>query len=224
MNCLSQIIGCLSYALEQLGLYEPEISVQEARNRLSFEKKLWKKSQFDRNDLWNDFQSKNSTTGQLSPLAEKAIILLESHNIQKGIAVDLGCGINSTIFNLLERGWKVYAVDSSSSVIKTLTQKVSSMGKNWIEEGKLILVNQTIEEFNFPEKAHLIIANDSLPYCDPKKINKIFLDVKNALLPQGVFVGNLFPYFNPLADNMLRGTFWSMVDNKERCRSNSQIS
>lgn len=35
MNCLSQMIGCLSYALEQLGLYEPEINEQEARDRLT---------------------------------------------------------------------------------------------------------------------------------------------------------------------------------------------
>lgn len=215
MNCLSQVIGKLSYALEQLGLYEPEINAQEASNRLSIERKIWKNFQSDRNELWNHFQDNNATTGQLTSLVEKAIRHLESHDIHRGIAVDLGCGINTTTFSLLERGWKVYAVDSSDSVIKTLEQKVSSMGKNWIQKGQLVLVNQAIEEFEYPEKVHLVTATDSLPYCDPKKINMIFFEAKNALLPQGVLACNLFPYNdNPIANEILRGMFGAWMTTK----------
>ncbi len=215
MNCLKQMISCLSYTLEQLGLYEPQINVQEARNRLALESSLWKRYQDNRSQLWNNFQANNMTEGRLPTLVEKAIIHLESQGIKRGIAVDLGCGINTTVFNLLERGWKVYAVDSSNSVIQTLTEKVSSMEKHWIKDGQLILINQAIEEFEFPEKVHLVTATDSLPYCNPKKINSILLRIKNALLPQGVLACNVFPYSdNPIADNMLRGMFGAWMTTK----------
>lgn len=214
MNCLSRVIGCFSYALEQLGLYEPEINAQEARDRLSRESKIWKDYQHDRTELWDEFQSQHSTSGPLLSIVAKAITRLESCNIQKGIAVDLGCGISTTAFNLLEQGWKVYAIDNSNSVLETLAERVSDMGKSWIANGQLVLVNQAIEKFDYPEKVHLIIATDSLPYCDPKKINRVFLEAKNALLPQGVFVCNLFPYLNPLVDNMLRGMFGAWMTTK----------
>ena len=152
MNCLHQMIGYFSYALEQVGLYEPIITAQEARDRLSSEKKVWKQFQGNRNQLWSDFQANNATKGKPHSLVEKAVTQLRDDNIQRGIAVDLGCGINTTVFNLLEQGWKVYAVDSSDSVIKTLAEKVSSMGKNYIKSGQLVLVNQTIEEFEYPKK------------------------------------------------------------------------
>lgn len=206
------MIGCLSFALERLGLYKPQLKLEEARNRLSLESQLWKKFQRDRSEFWNNFQADNKTTGQLHSLVEGAMIHFESHNIQR-IAVDLGCGINTTTFNLLERGWKVYAIDSSEFVIKTLAEKVSSMGKSWIQDGQLVLVNQTIEEFKFPEKVHLVTAYESLPYCNPEQINKIFLKIKDALLPQGILVCNLYPY-HPIADNVLREMFGAWMTTK----------
>lgn len=169
MYYLSQLTDCFAYVLETFGLYEPELTIKEARKRLSKESKLWVESQADRKEFWLDFQSNSDTIGSFHPLVQKAILHLEHSNISTGVAVDLGCGINTTVFNLLERGWKVYAVDNSDSVIKNIKQAVSSMKKNWIENGQLVLVNQSIEAFDFPEKVHLITATDSLPYSDPKK-------------------------------------------------------
>ena len=157
MNYLSQVMECFANTLEQLGLYEPEIDIDQARSRLSKEGEIWKKCQGDRVEFWDDFQTNNKTIGALSTLVERAIV-----RMNKGVAVDLGCGINSTAFNLLERGWKVYAVDSSESVIHTLVDKVSRMRKKWIENGQLVLVHQSIEEFEYPENVHLITATESL--------------------------------------------------------------
>jgi SAM-dependent methyltransferase len=215
MNCLSQLIACCTYALEQLGLYEPEINIYQARDRLSKEKGIWEKFQKDRTELWNQFQANNTNHDALPFLVEKAVTHLNSKDLNGGVAVDLGCGISGTAFNLLECGWKVYAVDSSKSVINTLTDKVSQVGKKWIENGQLVLVNQSIEEFKYPENVHLITAMDSLPYCDPEKISDIFLKAKNALLPGGVLVCSLFPYNDhPIADNMLREMFGAWMTTK----------
>jgi len=210
MHCISQTFGCLSWTLEALGCCSFQVDEEAARDRLGFESVLWEKTQDDRSEFWNNFQANMRLYDRLSPLVEKGITILESSGIEKGVAVDLGCGIDSTTFHLLNRGWKVYAVDSSESVIKTLEER----GKKWIEEGQLVLVNQSIEEFEFPEKVHLVTASDSLPYCNPKKINQVFLDIKGALLPQGVLVCNFFPYENLLVDGALRYMFGAWMTTK----------
>jgi len=215
MNCLSQIVEGCTYALEQLGLYEPEINIDQAKNRLRKEKEIWEKNQVNRAELWNDFQENNKTRGRLSPLVEKAINHFNIRNFRKGVAVDLGCGISHTTFNLLRRGWKVYAVDSSEFVINNLTNKVVKMRNKWIENGQLVLVNQSIEKFDYSENVHLIIATDSLPYCDPEEICNILLKAKNALLPQGILVCSLIPqYDNPVDDNRLREKFGAWMTTK----------
>ncbi|MCH9625563.1 MAG: hypothetical protein S4CHLAM123_07390 [Chlamydiales bacterium] len=215
MDCLSQLAACFSFTLEQLGFYEPELSINEAKERLNKEGAIWNTFQCDRTEVWNDFLSSNEIKAPLSPLINKAIVHLKSQNIQKGVAVDLGCGISATSFNLLDCGWKVYAVDSSALIIQSLEQKVASIGKKWIEEGKLILVNKSIEEFEYPEKVHLISAVDSIPYCDPRKINDIFLKAKNSLHSGGIFAFSLFPYADlPLVDSMLRIMFGGWMTTK----------
>ena len=89
------------------------------------------------------------------------------------------------------------------------------MRKNWIKEGQLVLVHKSIEEFEYPEKVHFISAIESLSYCDPAKISKIFLKAKNALLFGGVLVCNLFPYSGiPEADNILRQVFGGWLTTK----------
>lgn len=214
MSLFSGVTYYLSRGLEKIGLYEPEINVDEARGRLESERKVWLSVQGDRSDSWNQFQFNNEIDGELSPLVNRAITHLEENEISQGVAVDLGCGISNTAFNLLERGWKVYAVDGSQPVLDTLVEKVSSLGKTWIEDGQLVLVNQSIENFEFPEQVHLVTATESLPYCDPGAVNDVFLKIKEALAPKGVFTGNLFPYENPLVDGMLRGMFGAWMTTK----------
>jgi SAM-dependent methyltransferase len=235
MSALEPVISCFSHVFEQLGIYEPQISIEEARKRLELESQLWKQYQRDRNENWNQFlidqensriflnllmrissnsdQEKDSNPP--SPLIEEAVAKLASHQINTGVAVDLGCGIGSDACYLLERGWKVYAVDSSPNVISTLTKRITSLGKDWIQNGNLVLVNQTIEEFEFPENVHLVTAIDSLPYCDPTEINSIFLRIKSSLAPQGMLVCNLFPHYNDSrADNEMRNRFGGWMSTK----------
>ena len=216
MSCVSQMIGCLSYSLEWLGVYQPKITSRQAKERLSFESVIWKEFQSDRSEFWNDFQIDTETANHSHPLFTKANNCFQSNGIKKGVAVDLGCGFGTYTFNLLDRGWKVYAVDSSSKVLETLATKVSTMGKNWIENGQLVLVNEKIEEFKFPEKVHLVTAVESLPFCDPEKINAIFLEIKNSLLPQGMLFCNFYSnYDNRIVQNVFKKMFggWTTTKN-----------
>lgn len=214
MGCLSQMLSCFSYILEQTGLYEPEISIDEAKDRLEREGlNMWEEVQGDRSALWNDFQAKGfRANGELSPLVKKAFSINQKiQKNQKGIAVDLGGGLSHTAIDLLKKGWKVYVVDNSSLVLETLAQKVE---KKWINNGQLVLVNSSIEEYEYPEKVDLITASESLPYCDPRKIQEVFLKAKNALQHQGVFACNFFPYDRPEVDLILRNMFGAWMTTK----------
>lgn len=205
MGCLALIVNCASFILEEMGLYEPEIDLQEAKDRLIREKSCWEQFQGKENNRGTAFEK--NYEGILPPPAfvQNAIAHLKSHKIEQGIAVDLGCGVNPKTLSLLEQGWKVYAVDHSDAILQALKEKVSSLGKDWIEKGQLVLICQSIETFEYPENVHLIVATESLSYCDPERIQELFLRAKNALLSQGMFVGNLFPYADlDIANKMLR--------------------
>jgi SAM-dependent methyltransferase len=216
MNGLSQVSSCLMKTLEIMGLYEPELTVEQAKEKLSREKEIWQQCQMDRDKTWIDFQKNNQVHTRLPFQVIRALKHLNQQGVQKGVAVDLGCGINSTTFFLLEHGWKVYAVDSSKSVIDDLTHKVLLLQKKWIEEGKLVLVNEKIEKFQYPEKIDLINAAESLPYCDPTEMIQIFLRAKNALHEErGIIVGSFFPYStNPRINMLMRQIFGSWMTKK----------
>lgn len=215
MKCFSQMFSCCSSTLELLGLYEPELTMREAKERLEEEGlNRWEEVQHDRNQQWNSFQNFQANR-ELPLLIKKAFSMNRSiQESQKGIAVDLGCGLSNTAIDLLKKGWKVYAVDKSSLVLKTLAKKVLEINKSWIKNGQLVLVNSSIEDFEYPEKVDLITAYDSLPYCDPRKIQGTFLKVKNALKHQGVFACNFFPYDRPEVDATLRTMFGAWLTTK----------
>lgn len=215
MNCLSQVTSFCSYALEQLGLYEPEIDMTEAKSRLNKEAAMWEKYQYDRAETWKSFLEENTSIRKPWALIDDVIEALKEEGIEKKVAVDLGCGIgDSGTFHLLELGWKVYAIDSSKLVTDSLEEKVSRMAKKWIEKGQLIIVNQPIESFDYPEKVHLIIAEKSLPYCDPRQITKILLKAKFALQSKGCLLFDLLPYNNAKVDQAVREEFGAWITTK----------
>src|SRR5688500_5712351 len=144
MNCLSVLSRYVSFALEQLGVYEPELDWKEAEHRLRIERRLWAQSQTDRDELWSAVQSSGSIKGPLPPSVDKVVTHLSDQGIRKGVAVDLGCGISTTTVSLLQRGWKVYAVDSSAAVLNVMRAKISLLDQRWIQEKQLVLVNQSI--------------------------------------------------------------------------------
>lgn len=201
MNCMC--LETVTSLLEQWGLYEPELSIEEANRRLTEEQILWNQCNEDRSQSWKVFQS-GGHQRPLIQLVTRAIVAWEGQmGAQPGIAVDLGCGISPTVIALLERGWTVYAVDQSAPVIAA----VKELTEEWIQTGRLVLVNQSIEDFEFPQQVQLILATDSLPYCNPLKIYDIFLKARQALVANGVFACSFFPYHTEVADNLMRSLF-----------------
>ena len=208
MNCFRQAISCFSSTFERF--YNPPMTDEELEELLSIENTSWKKPKKHIESLWSDAQTHKDISKPLYPIVEKALVALENHNIHKGIAVDLGCGISPTVFQLLSRGWKVYAVDNIH-VLSELSSQLPYVNK-WLDKNQLILLSQNIESFELPEKVHLVIATDSLPYCNPEKIKTIFSKMKNALLPNGLVICNL--YSNSYKTKQIYKLFTPWIANK----------
>lgn len=185
MNCFRRAFSCLSHIYAWI--YEPKLTLQEMQESIA-----WKRPGAHTNGLWSDIQSRNSIKKPLSAEIEKVATFFEKQPIQKKIAIDLGCGISPTAYHLLERGWKVYAIDVSMQVLSDLATQIANLRKPWVENEQLILLNQNMETFEIFEKVHLVIAIDSLPHCTPEKVEDIFKRIKNSLLPNGRVLCNTY--------------------------------
>lgn len=104
-------------------------------------------------------------------------------------AIDLGCGSGRDTFELLKRGWRVFAVDGHPWGIELLTTKVATeLGR--LSAGLATAV-ATMEEFEVPP-ALLINASYALPFCAPAKFDDLWRRIVRALPPGGRFAGQFF--------------------------------
>ncbi|HVY54523.1 MAG TPA: methyltransferase domain-containing protein [Thermodesulfobacteriota bacterium] len=103
---------------------------------------------------------------------------------QRGTALDLGAGDMTDSRYLLEQGFSVVAVDSSSA---------SREASHAIQSSGLTTVVSTFEEFNFGrEKYVLVNAQYSLPFSPPETFENVFGRLTDSLRSGGIFVGQLF--------------------------------
>lgn len=102
-------------------------------------------------------------------------------------AVDLGCGSGNETRALLQAGWDVLAIDRESAAI----EMVHAIGLDY-PTAKLETATQRFESLESLPPSSLIHAGMALPFCHPDHFEKFWSVVMSALLPGGVFVGQLF--------------------------------
>ncbi|MBK8383416.1 MAG: class I SAM-dependent methyltransferase [Ignavibacteria bacterium] len=101
-------------------------------------------------------------------------------------AMDIGCGTGLDTFELLRRGWKVFATDKEQKAIDIIREKVTEDKKENLETAAV-----AFHELSF-KSADLINAGMSLPFCNPDKFDKVWENVVNAIKINGRFSGNFF--------------------------------
>jgi len=101
-------------------------------------------------------------------------------------AVDLGCGEGTDALTLLARGWSVVAIDSEQVGLDLLTARVPPASA-----GQIRVVRASYADADLPQ-AHLVHAGFSLPFCAPDQFADLWARVRRALLPGGIFAGQLF--------------------------------
>lgn len=110
-------------------------------------------------------------------------------------AIDLGCGSGTDALALLARGWSVVAIDKEPAGLDLLKAQVPAKSA-----GQIRIVRASFAEANLPQ-AHLIHAGYSLPFCDPGQFPALWTRIRGALIPDGIFVGQLFGIHDSWAAN-----------------------
>jgi SAM-dependent methyltransferase len=114
---------------------------------------------------------------------------------QGRMAVDLGCGDGTDALELLARGWSVTAVDATEAGLELLRARIPATAADRIR-----VVRASFAEADLP-RAHLIHAGFSLPYCPPQAFPASWARIRQALVPGGVFAGQLFGVRDSWADD-----------------------
>jgi tellurite methyltransferase len=108
-------------------------------------------------------------------------------------AVDLGCGEGRDTLELVRRGWRVLAIDSSPEALARLEANVAQVGRG--QDGAAAAVLETrlaaFEDTPMPA-ADLINASFSIPHCSPEDFPRIWERIVGAIRPGGRFAGQFF--------------------------------
>ena len=121
---------------------------------------------------FKNFQNLTSNDVNIPVWIEKTLQRFEDY---KGIAYDLGCGAGNLSFYLLQKGWKVIAVDKEVEIIKSKKEKL----KDTLKE-KLEIVQECFENLEM-KKCDFILAINSLPWCDKEKFNDVWNKINKSL-------------------------------------------
>jgi tellurite methyltransferase len=100
-------------------------------------------------------------------------------------AIDLGCGAGVDVLALLARGWSVTAIDSDPAALDLLRARVPAGSA---ARSRIVCAAYAEAVLS---RADLIHAGYSLPFCAPAEFPAVWAGIRAALLPGGVFAGQL---------------------------------
>lgn len=101
---------------------------------------------------------------------------------QRKDALDLGCGAGRDTRFLLEKGFRVTAVDNDPHAIACMAD---------FPQDHLRVVKSSFEDFHF-ETYDLVNAHFALPFLAEEHFHVVFTRIKQALHVGGLFVGQFF--------------------------------
>lgn len=105
------------------------------------------------------------------------------------LAVDLGCGSGQDLVPMLERGWRVHAVDADAGGLERLRARPACAAA--IAAGRLAVVRADFGSAEIPA-AMLVNASFALPFCPPAGFGALWAKIDAAIPSGGRFAGQLF--------------------------------
>lgn len=119
------------------------------------------------------------------PFFDQAIEFVGRSRGDERVAIDLGCGGGAETRALLDRGWSVFATDSSPSAERILRERVSEE-----DVDRLTIRIGSFEVLDLPD-ADLVFAQMSLPFAGPR-LEAATANALSAVKAGGVFAGHFF--------------------------------
>lgn len=114
--------------------------------------------------------------------------LISSKDTLKGLnAIDLGCGNGIDTFALLEKGFKVLAIDNDPNALLLLQKHLKT--KYLL---RLNFQNSSFESLDEFPPVDLVNASFSLPFCHPHQFERLWSNIVSCINPEGFFCGHFF--------------------------------
>ena len=144
-------------------------------------------------EFWGFYaQDNNSTPHSRPPLLLEELFSSPLEVKGEKLALDLGSGRGTASLYLLERGWKVIAVDYSVEALNVLKQRIDTFNEEWLKTGQLTVIESPIDLYDFPQLFHLVVAHDVFPYLNPGHLRHVWVKIHKALAQNGHLVGSFF--------------------------------
>ena len=105
-----------------------------------------------------------------------------------GRAIDLGCGDGVETRELLERGWRVLAIDADDGVEDRVHAAIGEIA----DLPPVEIWNRSFETLTGLPEADFVYAGFALPFCDVSHFPYLWADIREALQPDAVFAGEFF--------------------------------
>lgn len=107
------------------------------------------------------------------------------------VAIDVACGEGRDTRELLGRGWRVHAFDSSALGISRLLASVGEEHRTSLSARVLAMEDASAAK-GWPERCDLVNASFALPFCKPDAFNDLWAWIVGRLEPGGRFAGQMF--------------------------------
>jgi SAM-dependent methyltransferase len=101
-------------------------------------------------------------------------------------AIDLGCGSGRDTLELLRRGWRVLAIDSTPLAIELLLKNIPAELQPQLQTRV-----EPFETLTLP-RADLVNASYSLSFCEPSAFSRLWEQVLHSIPVGGRFAGQFF--------------------------------
>ncbi len=122
-----------------------------------------------------------------NPPSKTAVLAAEQFGERCGKVLDLGCGAGVDALYFLSKGWEVLAVDAHAEYLDAVREELP------IElQKKLEVCPMTFEKLDITSPMDCIIANFSLPFCNPEYFDAMWKEIVGSLRAGGIFSGVFF--------------------------------
>lgn len=101
-------------------------------------------------------------------------------------AVDLGCGIGTEVFDLLQRGFEVHAVDQELKAIELVSKSAP------VKSGRLHTYVSSLENWTAWPKVDFLFAYHSFPFCESKSFTSVIEKAFSSVKANGILAVSFF--------------------------------
>lgn len=145
-------------------------------------------------DQWTDYL--NAVAGL--PPRETCLLALDRFDREGAaadrLAVDLGCGEGRDTMEMVRRGWRVMANDTSEDALARVAERLAEADRAGISSGAAARVELNHEPFTtlaLP-RCRFVNASFSIPHCLGHEFGPMWSRIVGAIEPGGRFAGQLF--------------------------------